>query len=194
MPAELSWNTPNWLSGLRYALRILVLVLSGAVTYFLLHTLEAYRGNSSLDLRKGELPMVWPARTHLAPTIVLFSVAAANFLTSVAILTLSLKSPFRRLYQKRDDYRVIAGGCRIILWTTALAVFTLLDRASNASLGHYACANRDVESNGRFQYRTICSEQSIAFYLAVGVASVEVLSLLVSSSPPSISPKPDQAR
>jgi hypothetical protein len=29
----------------------------------LMHTFEIYRGNRYIDLRKGELPMVWPAHT-----------------------------------------------------------------------------------------------------------------------------------
>jgi hypothetical protein len=175
MPAELPANAPHWLSGLRSALRMLVIVLSGAVTYFLVHTLEVYRGNIALDLRKGELPMVWPARTNLAPTIILISVAAANFLASVAILTLSFKKSFRRPIRSRDVYRIVAGSFGVVLWATALVVFSLLDKASKASLGRYACTNRTIMSNGRFQYRTICSEQVTRTIVARQVDGADVM-------------------
>ncbi|KAF2019940.1 hypothetical protein BU24DRAFT_342069 [Aaosphaeria arxii CBS 175.79] len=171
-------SPPHWLSSLRSFLRLLIIVLSGSVTGMLVHTMQIYRGNISLDLRKGELPMTWPARTNLAPTLVLFFIAAANFIASVAILSLSFKRSFRRPIRSRDAYRIIAGSFGVILWATALVVFTLLDKASKASLGHYACSNRNIMSNGRFQYRAVCSEQGMAFYLAAGAASAEIVTLL----------------
>jgi hypothetical protein len=125
----------------------------------LVHTLGIYRGNRYLDLRHGELPMTWPAHTNLAPTIVLLIVAGLNFLASVAILSLSLKRSFRRPIRSRDAYRIIAGSFGVILWITALVVFHLLDKASKASLGRYSCTNKNVLSNGRFQYRAVCEEQ-----------------------------------
>lgn len=149
----------HWLSRVRSCLRLLIIVLSGAVVCMLVHTLEIYRGNRYLDLRHGELPMTWPAHTNLAPTIVLLAIAAANFLASVAILSLSLKRSFRRPIRSRDAYRIIAGSFGVILWITAIVVFHLLDKASKASLGRYSCTNKNVLSNGRFQYRAVCEEQ-----------------------------------
>jgi hypothetical protein len=174
---SLSWQT-HWLSRLRSALRLLVIVLSGAVVVFLVHTLEIYRGNRYLDLRKGELPMTWPARTNLIPTIILFAVAAAHFLASLAVVALSFTRSFRRPIRSRDLYRIVAGSFSVALWGTALAAFTLLDKASKASLGRYACTNRNVMSNGRFQYRTVCEEQGVAFYLAIGAAAAELFTLV----------------
>jgi hypothetical protein len=160
MPLELSIvPRAHWLSRLRSGLRLLIIVLSGAVVCMLVHTLEIYRGNRYLDLRSGEIPMTWPAHTNLAPTIVLLAIAAANFLASVAILSLSLKRSFRRPIRSRDAYRIIAGSFGVILWITALVVFNLLDKASKASLGRYSCTHKNVLSNGRFQYRAVCEEQ-----------------------------------
>jgi hypothetical protein len=204
LPARLSARMPldlaivpqaHWLSRVRSCLRLLVIVLSGAVVCMLVHTLEIYRGNRYLDLRHGELPMTWPAHTNLAPTIVLLAIAAANFLASVAILSLSLKRSFRRPIRSRDAYRIIAGSFGVILWITAIVVFHLLDKASKASLGRYSCTNSHVLSNGRFQYRAVCEEQvsllvlraarsttnthqGVAFYTAVGAASAEMLTLV----------------
>jgi hypothetical protein len=162
MPLELSIvPRAHWLSRVRSCLRLLIIVLSGAVVCMLVHTLEIYRGNRYLDLRSGELPMTWPAHTNLAPTIILLAIAAANFLASVAILSLSLKRSFRRPIRSRDAYRIIAGSFGVILWITALVVFHLLDKASKASLGRYSCVNKYVLSNGRFQYRAVCEEQVI---------------------------------
>jgi hypothetical protein len=155
---SVSWHT-HWLSRLRSALRLLVIVLSGAVVVFLVHTLEIFRGNTYLDLRKGELPMTWPAHTNLVPTLILFAVAAAHLLASIALLGLSFTRSFRRPLRSRDLYRVVAGSFGVICWGAALAAFTLLDRASKASLGRYACSNKNVMSNGRFQYRAVCEEQ-----------------------------------
>lgn len=179
MPLELAIvPRAHWLSRLRSCLRLLIIVLSGAVVCMLMHTLEIYRGNRYLDLRSGELPMTWPAHTNLAPTIILFAVAAANFLASVAILSLSFKRSFRRPIRSRDAYRIIAGSFGVILWITALVVFHLLDRASKASLGRYSCTNKHVLSNGRYQYKAVCEEQGFAFYTAMGAASAEVLTLI----------------
>ena len=147
------------LSRLRSCLRLLIIVLSGAVVCMLMHTFEIYRGNRYIDLRKGELPMVWPAHTNLAPTIILFAIAAGNFLASVAILTLSFKRSFRRPFRSRDLYRIVAGSFGVIMWITALVVFNLLDKASKASLGRYSCTNANVLTNGRYQYRAVCEEQ-----------------------------------
>jgi len=160
MPLELSIvPRAHWLSRVRSCLRLLIIVLSGAVVCMLVHTLEIKRGNRYLDLRNGELPMTWPAHTNLAPTIVLLAIAAANFLASVAILSLSLKRSFRRPIRSRDAYRIIAGSFGVILWITAIVVFHLLDKASKASLGRYSCTNKNVLSNGRYQYRAVCEEQ-----------------------------------
>ncbi|KAF2031557.1 hypothetical protein EK21DRAFT_63149 [Setomelanomma holmii] len=179
MPLELSIvPRAHWLSRVRSCLRLLIIVLSGAVVCMLVHTLETYRGNRYIDLRSGELPMVWPAHTNLAPTIVLLAIAAANFLASVAILSLSLKRSFRRPIRSRDAYRIIAGSFGVILWTTALVVFHLLDKASKASLGRYSCTNQNILSNGRYQYRAVCEEQGVAFYTAIGAASAEILTLV----------------
>ncbi|KAH7089161.1 hypothetical protein FB567DRAFT_523155 [Paraphoma chrysanthemicola] len=179
MPLELSIvPRAHWLSKVRSCLRLLIIVLSGAVVCMLVHTLEIYRGNRYLDLRHGELPMTWPAHTNLAPTIVLLAIAAANFLASVAILSLSLKRSFRRPIRSRDAYRIIAGSFGVILWITALVVFHLLDKASKASLGRYSCTNKNILSNGRYQYRAVCEEQGVAFYIAIGAASAEVLTLI----------------
>jgi hypothetical protein len=205
LPARLSARMPldlaivpraHWLSRVRSCLRLLIIVLSGAVVCMLVHTLEIYRGNRYLDLRHGELPMTWPAHTNLAPTIVLLAIASANFLASVAILSLSLKRSFRRPIRSRDAYRIIAGSFGVILWITAIVVFHLLDKASKASLGRYSCTNGNVLSNGRFQYRAVCEEQvsssccqyfyrtslthhqGIAFYTAIGAASAEILTLV----------------
>lgn len=80
LPARLSARMPldlaivpraHWLSRARSCLRLMIIVLSGAVVCMLVHTLGIYRGNRYLDLRHGELPMTWPAHTNLAPTIVL---------------------------------------------------------------------------------------------------------------------------
>jgi hypothetical protein len=149
----------HWLSRLRSCLRLLVIVLSGAVVCMLTHTFEIYRGNRYIELRKGEIPMVWPAHTNLAPTIVLFVIAAANFLASVAILSLGFKRSFRRPFRSRDVYRIVAGSFGVIMWITALVVFHLLDKASKASLGRYSCTNTNVLTNGRYQYRAVCEEQ-----------------------------------
>jgi hypothetical protein len=160
MPLELSIvPRAHWLSRLRSCLRLLIIVLSGAVVCMLMHTFEIYRGNRYIELRRGELPMVWPAHTNLAPTIILFAIAAGNFLASVAILSLSFKRSFRRPFRSRDVYRIVAGSFGVIMWITALVVFNLLDKASKASLGRYSCTNANVLSNGRYQYRAVCEEQ-----------------------------------
>ncbi|KAL6161550.1 hypothetical protein ACJQWK_08260 [Exserohilum turcicum] len=160
MPLELAISSrAHWLSRLRSCLRLLIIVLSGAVVCMLMHTFEIYRGNRYIDLRKGELPMIWPARTNLAPSIVLFCIAAANFLASVAILTMSFKRSFRRPFRSRDVYRVVAGSFGVVTWITALVVFYLLNKASKASLGRYSCTNKNILSNGRYQYRAVCEEQ-----------------------------------
>ncbi|KAF2796289.1 hypothetical protein K505DRAFT_238138 [Melanomma pulvis-pyrius CBS 109.77] len=177
MPSELSVYKPHWLSRLRSALRLLIIVLSGGVAVMLVHTLHVYRGNTYLDLRKGELPMTWPARTNLAPTLILLCIATANFVASVAIMSVSFTKSFRRPMRSRDIYRIVAGSFGVILWTTALVVFNLLGKASKASLGRYACTNKNVMSNGRYQYRAVCEEQGVAFYLAIGAASAELLTL-----------------
>ncbi|OAL45224.1 hypothetical protein IQ07DRAFT_520015 [Pyrenochaeta sp. DS3sAY3a] len=168
----------HWLSRLRSCLRLLIIVLSGAVVCMLMHTLEIYRGNRYLDLRSGELPMTWPAHTNLAPTIILFAIAAANFLASVAILSLSFKRSFRRPFRSRDLYRIVAGSFGVIMWITALVVFNLLDKASKASLGRYSCTNATILSNGRYQYRAVCEEQGVAFYTAIGAALAETVTLI----------------
>jgi hypothetical protein len=112
--------------------------------------------------------MTWPARTNLAPTLVLFAVAASNFLASVAVMAMSFKRSFRRPIRSRDAYRIFAGCFGVVLWATALIAFNLLDRASKASLGRYACMNRNVMSNGRYQYRAVCSEQVMHLVIAHG--------------------------
>lgn len=166
LPQRLSASMPletlpraHWLSRVRSCLRLLIIVLSGAVVFMLMHTLSIYRGNRYLDLRQGEIPMVWPAHTNLAPTIILMAVAGANFLASVAILALSFKRSFRRPIRKRDLYRIVAGSVGVVLWAVALVVFHLLDRASKASLGRYSCTNQAQMTNGRYQYRAVCEEQ-----------------------------------
>lgn len=199
MPVDIYVAPTTWLSGLRSCLRLLIIVLSGAVTGMLVHTMHIYRGNSSLDLRKGELPMTWPARTNLAPTLALFIVAAGHFMASVAIMALSFKRGFRRPIRSRDAYRVVAGSLGVILWATSLVSFHLMDKANRASLGHYACQNRNIMSNGRYQYRAVCSEQGMAFYIAIGAATAEALTLLTlgltalqSARSNSIIPKDDE--
>lgn len=166
LPQRLSARMPleilpraHWLSRVRSCLRLLIIVLSGAVVFMLMHTLGIYRGNRYLELRKGEIPMVWPAHTNLAPTIILVAVAGANFLASVAILSLSFKRSFRRPIRSRDLYRIVAGSFGVVLWAAAIVVFHLLDKASKASLGRYSCTNQAQMTNGRYQYRAVCEEQ-----------------------------------
>jgi len=181
LPMNLELSTSDrahWLSRLRSCLRLLIIVLSGAVVCMLMHTFEIYRGNRYIDLRKGELPMVWPAHTNLAPTIILFAIAAGNFLASVAILSLSFKRSFRRPFRSRDLYRIVAGSFGVVMWVTALVVFNLLDKASKASLGRYSCTNANVLTNGRYQYRAVCEEQGVAFYTAIGAATAELITLI----------------
>ncbi|KAF3044041.1 hypothetical protein E8E12_007765 [Didymella heteroderae] len=177
MPLEILPRA-HWLSRVRSCLRLLIIVLSGAVVFMLVHTLGIYRGNRYLELRKGEIPMVWPAHTNLAPTIILIAVAGANFLASVAILSLSFKRSFRRPIRSRDLYRIVAGSFGVVLWAAALVVFHLLDKASKASLGRYSCTNASQITNGRYQYRAVCEEQNVAFYTAVGAAGAELLTLI----------------
>jgi len=160
MPLELAIvPRAHWLSRLRSCLRLLIIVLSGTVVCTLMHSLNIYRGNRSIDLRRGELPMTWPAHTNLAPTLILFAIANANFLASVAILSLSFKRSFRRPFRSRDVYRIVAGSFGVITWITALVVFHLLDKASKASLGRYSCTHQNILSNGRYQYRAVCEDQ-----------------------------------
>ncbi|KAF3003599.1 hypothetical protein E8E13_007058 [Curvularia kusanoi] len=177
MPLEIRPRA-HWLSRLRSCLRLLIIVLSGGVVFMLMHTLSIYRGNRYLELRKGEIPMVWPAHTNLAPTIILTAIAGINFLASVAILALSFKRSFRRPIRSRDLYRIVAGSCGVVLWAVALTVFHLLDRASKASLGRYSCTNQAQMTNGRYQYRAVCEEQSVAFWTAVSAGGAELLTLL----------------
>ncbi|KAF1966073.1 hypothetical protein BU23DRAFT_584648 [Bimuria novae-zelandiae CBS 107.79] len=178
MPFELSSWHAHWLSRLRSALRLLVIVLSGAVIVFLVHTLEIFRGNRYIDLRKNELPMTWPARTNLAPTLIFLAVAVGSFLASVTVVALSFKRNFRRPTRSVGIYRVVGGCFSVLLWAVAIAEFSLLDRASKASLGRYSCGNSHVLSNGRYQYRAVCEEQGVAFYLAIGAAAAEFACLL----------------
>ncbi|KAF2750519.1 hypothetical protein M011DRAFT_397237 [Sporormia fimetaria CBS 119925] len=177
MSIELPRDNRPCLSSARSALRLLNIVFSAAVAGTLIHTLEIYRSNISLDLRHGELPMTWPARTNLAPTLILFIVAASNFVASVAIMAMSAKRSFRRPIRTRDAYRILAGSLVVVLWVSAISGFQWIDAKSKASLGHYACGNRNVLSNGRFQYRAVCTEQGLAFYLAIGAALVEAATL-----------------
>ncbi|KAF1994818.1 hypothetical protein P154DRAFT_446831 [Amniculicola lignicola CBS 123094] len=194
-PDAPTYKQPHWLSSLRSYLRILIIVLSGTVIVSLAHTLKVYKGNRYLDLRKGELPMTWPAHTNLVPTIVLMAIAGTNFLASIVIVGLGYKKAFRRPFRSRDVYRIVAGSFGVVLWTTALAVYFLLNRASKASLGRYACTHRNVISNGRYQYRAVCSEQArtssphcsasmltlrqrFAFYVTIGATAAEALTLL----------------
>lgn len=149
----------HWLSRLRSALRLMVIVLSGAVMVFLGHTLEIRRGNRYLDLRKGELPMTWPARTNFYPTLILMLVALGNFIASITSIALAFRRSFRRPSRASNTYR-IAGHCLVVLiWAGAITAFTLLDKHYKASLGRYACHNQNVMSNGRYQYRAVCEEQ-----------------------------------
>lgn len=159
MPFQLSSWHAQWLGRLRSALRLLVIVLSGAVLVFLGHTLEIFRGNRYIDLRKNELPMTWPARTNLAPTLILFTVTLGSFIASVTVVALSFKRSFRRPTRSAGVYRVAGGCCGVLLWILAIAEFSLLDRASKASLGRYSCGNSHILSNGRYQYRAVCEEQ-----------------------------------
>ena len=161
MPLELSSWHAHWLSRLRSALRLLVIVLSGAVIVFLVHTLEIFRGNRYIDLRKNELPMTWPARTNLVPTLILLAVALGSFISSVAVVAISLRRNFRRPTRSAGIYRVVGGCSGVLLWAIAIAEFSLLDRASKASLGRYSCGNSHILSNGRYQYRAVCEEQVI---------------------------------
>lgn len=192
MPLEFSISSrAHWLSRVRSCLRLLIIVLSGAVVCMLMHTFEIYRGNHYIDLRKGELPMVWPAHTNLAPSIVLFCIAAANFLASVAILTLSFKRSFRRPFRSRDVYRVVAGSFGVITWITALVVFYLLNKASKASLGRYSCTNKNLLTNGRYQYRAVCEEQvTLPFCQAPHTASANPPLRELHSTPPLALPAP----
>jgi hypothetical protein len=185
MPLELAISSrAHWLSRVRSCLRLLIIVLSGAVVCMLMHTFEIYRGNRYIDLRKGELPMVWPAHTNLAPTIILFAIAAGNFLASVAILTLSLKRSFRRPFRSRDVYRIVAGSFGVIMWITALVVFNLLDKASKASLGRYSCTNANVLTNGRYQYRAVCEEQVRHPLVRLRLHTTNTVSRASHSTPP----------
>lgn len=159
MPFQLPSSYAQWLGRLRSALRLLVIVLSGAVLVFLGHTLEIFRGNRYIDLRKNELPMTWPAHTNLAPTLILFTVAFGSFVASVAVVAMSFKRSFRRPTRSAGIYRIVGGCFVVLLWVVAIAEFSLLDRASKASLGRYSCGNTHVMSNGRYQYRAVCEEQ-----------------------------------
>lgn len=190
MPLELAISSrAHWLSRVRSCLRLLIIVLSGAVVCMLMHTFEIYRGNRYIDLRKGELPMVWPAHTNLAPSIVLFCIAAANFLASVAILTLSFKRSFRRPFRSRDVYRVVAGSFGVITWITALVVFYLLNKASKASLGRYSCTNKNLLTNGRYQYRAVCEEQvRLRARRNLPIAFANIVCRESHSTPPSVLP------
>jgi len=189
MPLELAISSrAHWLSRVRSCLRLLIIVLSGAVVCMLMHTFEIYRGNRYIDLRKGELPMVWPAHTNLAPTIILFAIAAGNFLASVAILTLSFKRSFRRPFRSRDVYRIVAGSFGVIMWITALVVFNLLDKASKASLGRYSCTNANVLTNGRYQYRAVCEEQVRQRLFRVQLHAANKFSRASHSTPPLAQP------
>jgi hypothetical protein len=189
MPLELAISSrAHWLSRVRSCLRLLIIVLSGAVVCMLMHTFEIYRGNRYIDLRKGELPMVWPAHTNLAPTIILFAIAAGNFLASVAILTLSFKRSFRRPFRSRDVYRIVAGSFGVIMWITALVAFNLLDKASKASLGRYSCTNANVLTNGRYQYRAVCEEQVRQPLFHVQLHTTNTVSRVSHSTPPSAQP------
>jgi len=194
MPFELSSWHAQWLGRLRSALRLLVIVLSGAVIVFLVHTLEIFRGNRYIDLRKNELPMTWPAHTNLAPTLILFAVAIGSFIASVTVVALSFKRSFRRPTRSAGIYRVVGGCCGVLLWIVAISEFSILDRASKASLGRYSCGNSHILSNGRYQYNAVCEEQvsqpcrickmptnstqGVAFYLAIGAAAAELATLL----------------
>jgi len=159
-------------------LRLLILILSATVAGTLFHTFRIYKGNAYLDLRSGELPMTWPARTNLVATWFLFGVAVYSFAVSGAIMSMAYKRSFRRPIKRRDLYRVVAGSAGVVLWGVGLAVFSLMEKGHKASLGRYACANRNVMSNGRYQYKAVCSEQGLAYYLAMIAACAEALTLI----------------
>lgn len=183
-PETTPYARADWMSKFRVGLRLAVVALSAAVVGLLLNTLQIYRGNNNLDLRKGEMPMPWPARTNMVPTALLLTVAAVNFLASFIVLVLSLRRSFQTPLGSRDVSRVVAGGLSITFWVSALLVYGIVNHASKASLGQYACKNRDSLTNGRYQYRTVCNEQAAAFYIAIAAAFAETLtlvSLLMSS-------------
>lgn len=152
-------DTRPWLSRIRSMLRLLIAILSTTVACTLFHTYRIYKGNFYIDLLAGEQPMVWPARTNLVATWFLFGVAVYNLTASAVIMLLAYKRSFRRPIKRRDLYRVVAGSAGVVLWGAGMAVFSLVERGHTASLGRYACANRNVMSNGRYQYKAVCSEQ-----------------------------------
>jgi hypothetical protein len=184
MHPETPYPRPDWLSGLRAGLRLLIVALSASVVGLLLNTLQIFRGNNYLDLQEGELPMPWPARTNMLPTAILLTIAAVNFFASFVVLVLSFKRSFRTPLRSRDLSRVLVGGLSITFWVSALLAYGVINNSSKASLGHFACTNRDTMTNGKYQYRTVCGEQTAAFYLAIAATFAETLtlvSLVVSS-------------
>ncbi|KAF2742645.1 hypothetical protein M011DRAFT_370382, partial [Sporormia fimetaria CBS 119925] len=171
----------HWLTRLRTALRLLILVLSGGVAVLLIDTLKVYRGNRNIDLRKGELPMTWPAHTNPWPTLLLLSAAIANFVASITIMYMQMTKPLFPAMRAQEMKKIMTGSIRIVLWVIALAGFNLINKASKASLGRYACTNKNIISNGRYQYRAVCEEQGVAFYFAVTAAAAELVCIATLS-------------
>ncbi|KAF2808419.1 uncharacterized protein BDZ99DRAFT_464301 [Mytilinidion resinicola] len=171
MPLNLTWH-----STLRFVLRIITIALSAAVAGLLAHTLSVL-GNTNTNVSTGQFPSTWPSHTDATATYLLFSIAFVNFLFAVTILICSIKKQFRTSMGARDRFRVGMGAYIVIAWATACTVYKALDADSSTSLGHFACMNVNAIGTGRKQYRTVCREQNVSFYISIVTGVLEILVL-----------------
>ena len=159
MRSDTHSSNPDWLSSVRSALRLLIIIASGAVIGLLTHTIIIYRSNRFIKLRDGEVPVPWPAKTNMISTYTLLTVAVTGFLVSVTSLVLSFLKMFRRRSPSRNATRIMVASGGVVGWTAALLVYSIVNNETNASLGNYACRNRNRMANGRYQHRLVCDEQ-----------------------------------
>lgn len=156
----------TWPRLAQWTLLPLILVMSGAVTILLGHSLSLYGGlkiAGTIDYSVSTHP-VWPSDLSLLPTWMLLAVGFTSFCCSIIMWGYSLRVRFMKPVSWVPNFRFCAGVFFVAAWIGSLVVYKLFEARGEGSLESYACKHKADNIVGVEEIARVCTEQVSFFY------------------------------
>ncbi|OBT64653.1 hypothetical protein VE03_05830 [Pseudogymnoascus sp. 23342-1-I1] len=166
----------------RLCLRILSLVLSLGVVGLVASVMARHAQTKDLVVVNPQTGLnyrVWPLNTNYVPSNLLLGAASIASIGSLGLVIASFTKSVRRLTKIGAITTLCVSITATVLWIAATTYYKLWDSKKRTyfDLWSWTCTHQsNFKSNG-VDMAPLCLQMRVAWYIAVGVAAVEILAI-----------------
>ncbi|KFY35152.1 hypothetical protein V494_06169 [Pseudogymnoascus sp. VKM F-4513 (FW-928)] len=166
----------------RLCLRIISLVLSLGVVGLVAAVMARHARTKDLIVvnpRTGLEYRVWPVNTNYVPSNLLLGAASIASIGSLGLVIASFTKSVRRLTKIGAITTLCVSITATVLWIAATTYYKLWDsnKRTYFDLWSWTCTHQTNFKSEGVDMAPLCLQMRVAWYIAVGVAAVEILAI-----------------